>query len=109
MAESIFRPAAVLHWWREASVERKSFGRNSKQRSPVVSEHVEAGTDQLINILDEAAETGRRVAEEVSAASQAQPTANAASICRWRLLTLRQRLLDLGGKQRFGPNGNEAL
>src|SRR5437868_6930227 len=105
MAESIFRPATVLHWWRAAGFDRKTAWRNDP-----VTERAEPATDQLITILDEAAETGRRVSEEVvNAVAASQPTANAASICRWKLLTLRQRMLDMGGARRFGENGEAAL
>jgi hypothetical protein len=67
------------------------------------------GADQLISILDEAAEMGQQVAEEISATHGAQPTANAASICRWRLLKLRERLQAVEGTPRLKSVREEAL
>jgi hypothetical protein len=66
-----------------------------------MSTNRELTTDQLIRILDEAAQMGRQVAEEVSATKGAQPTANAASICRWKLLKLRDRLAEVEGTGRM--------
>jgi hypothetical protein len=88
VAESIFRRSSFLDWWRRsASVDVRS-----PQWTDGMTESKELATDQLIRILDEAAQMGQQVADEVSATHGAQPTANAASICRWKLLKLRDRL-----------------
>ena len=50
--------------------------------------------DVLINGLDDAAEAGQRLTEKVNAGTDGEPLANAASICRWELLILRERLLE---------------
>jgi hypothetical protein len=66
-----------------------------------MSTNREVSAEQLIRILDEAAEMGQAVAEEVSATKGAQPTANAASICRWKLLKLRDRLVEVDSTGRM--------
>ena len=65
--------------------------------------------DQLARILDEAAEMGQRVSDEISNTKGAQPTANAASICRWKLLKLRDRLADVESAGRLKSTREEAL
>lgn len=47
----------------------------------------------LTATLDEAAAVGRRLELQVQATPDGKPLANAASICRWELLVLRERLL----------------
>ena len=48
----------------------------------------------LVSGLDGAAEAGQRLSEKVNAGTDGDPLANAASICRWELLILRERLLE---------------
>ena len=103
MADSLFRPRSFLRWRREAPLSPK----HATWTTSVTD--AASGTDQLIRILDEAAETGQHVAEEVSATTGAQPTANAASICRWRLLKLRERLQAVEGTSRLKSIREEAL
>ena len=103
MAESHFRPGSFLRWWRGVSFNTQP----AQWTTPVTDAH--PATDQLIRILDEAAEMGQQVAEEVSATKGAQPTANAASICRWRLLRLRERLEAVDGSPRLKSVREEAL
>ena len=56
---------------------------------------------ELLPSLDAAAEVAARFAERVSVSEDSQPRANAASICRWELLVLRDRVLgqDLGPRR----------
>jgi hypothetical protein len=51
-------------------------------------------TEVLLNGLDGAAEAGQRLTDKVHAGTDGEPLANAASICRWELLILRERLLE---------------
>jgi hypothetical protein len=44
--------------------------------------------------LESAAEAGRRLAEQIEQLEENQALANAASICRWELLILRERVLE---------------
>ncbi|HZT08263.1 MAG TPA: hypothetical protein VFC51_14660 [Chloroflexota bacterium] len=74
-----------------------------------MADATEAGREKLIRILDAVAETGREVAEEVNATTAPQPTANAASICRWKLLTLKERLHDVEGPRRVRSARAEAI
>jgi hypothetical protein len=103
VAESLFRPTTFLRWWRKASLGSK----NATWTTPVTD--VSTGAEQLIRILDEAAEMGQQVAEEISATQGAQPTANAASICRWRLLKLRERVQAIEGSTRLKSVREETL
>ncbi len=47
---------------------------------------------ELIACLDSAAELGQRLAEQVAASADHEPRANAAAICRWEILVLRDRV-----------------
>ncbi len=49
----------------------------------------------LIACLETASDVGRRFAEHVAASSDHQPLANAASICRWEIMQLRERVAEL--------------
>jgi len=49
----------------------------------------------LVDCLEKATDVGRRFAEQVAASSDQQPLANAASICRWEILQLRDRVAEL--------------
>ncbi len=102
LAESIFRPAAVLLWWRATSFDSKSV-----RRSATVNDTGE--TTKLIQILDEAAQMGQQVTDKVSSSADPQPTANAASICRWQLLNLRQQLVDMDGPRRVRSWREDAM
>jgi hypothetical protein len=57
-------------------------------------DQVEAPED-LVACLETATDVGRRFAEHVAASIDHQPLANAASICRWEILQLRERVVDL--------------
>jgi len=50
---------------------------------------------ELIACLETASDVGRRFAEHVAASSDHQPQANAASICRWEMMQLRERVAEL--------------
>ena len=50
---------------------------------------------QLIACLQTASDVGSRFSEHVAASSDHQPLANAASICRWEILQLRDRVAEL--------------
>ena len=50
---------------------------------------------ELIDCLEAASELSSRFSEQVAASSDHQPLANAASICRWEILQLRDRVADL--------------
>jgi hypothetical protein len=45
--------------------------------------------------LETVSDVGRRFAEHVAASSDHQPQANAASICRWEMMQLRERVAEL--------------
>ncbi len=62
--------------------------------SDAPSDPVETPRD-LVACLEKATDVGRRFAEQVAASSDNQPLANAASICRWEILQLRERVADL--------------
>ena len=47
---------------------------------------------ELIACLESAAALGRRLAEQVEATTDHEPRANAAAICRWEILVLRDRV-----------------
>jgi hypothetical protein len=51
--------------------------------------------EELIACLETVSDVGRRFAEHVAASSDHQPQANAASICRWEMLQLRERVAEL--------------
>jgi hypothetical protein len=57
-------------------------------------EAVEA-PEGLIACLETATEVSTRYAEQVAFSSDPQPLANAASICRWEILQLRERVAEL--------------
>jgi len=50
---------------------------------------------ELIACLETASEVGSRFSDQIAASSDAQPLANAASICRWEILQLRDRVAEL--------------
>src|SRR4030095_3337201 len=54
-----------------------------------------AAPEDLVACLETATAVGRRFAEQVAASIDHQPLANAASICRWEILQLRERVADL--------------
>jgi hypothetical protein len=58
-----------------------------------------ASTEVLVTGLESAAEAGQRLTEKVQSGMDGEPLANAASICRWELLILRERLAEW----EFGP------
>jgi len=68
-----------------------------------------ATTDQLVRILDEAAQMGQLVTDEITNTKGPQPTANAASICRWKLLKLRDEIAGVEGSGRLKSTRDEAL
>ena len=57
--------------------------------------------EQLVQDLDTAVSIGGRLTEKIQALAEPQPLANAASVCRWELLVLRQRLLESDVVPRF--------
>ena len=50
---------------------------------------------ELIACLQTASEVSSRFSEQVAASSDHQPLANAASICRWEIMQLRDRVAEI--------------
>lgn len=91
MAGILTRPSSGLGQWRTAPLETfKSVWRRQEGAA------TEEGTvHELVDKLDAAADMGARLAERMLVPGDNQPIANAASICRWELLTLRERVVAL--------------
>jgi hypothetical protein len=53
-----------------------------------------ATADELVARLDNATDVGSRLAQQAREAEDVAPLANAASICRWELMVLRERVLE---------------
>ena|SRR5436309_3440537 len=90
MSETLASAPSMLGRWRTTPFDllRLIWRREDSNGDPAMSAEV------LLNGLDGAAEVGQRLSEKVQAGTDGEPLANAASICRWELLILRERLLE---------------
>lgn len=89
MAHSLVTSPGTLERMRDASIGAV---RTLWRREAPIS-----GTDashDLATSLESAAEAGRRLSEQIELLEENQALANAASICRWELLILRERVLE---------------
>jgi hypothetical protein len=62
---------------------------------------------ELVAKLDAAAHSGARLVEQAQAPANSQALANAASILRWELLVLRERVLELDVPGRYSKARSE--
>lgn len=76
------------------------------RRQVVDAASVQAG-EELVAKLDAAAHSGARLVEQVQASADSQALANAASICRWELLVLRERVLEMEVPGRYNGARSE--
>ncbi|MBM2810209.1 MAG: hypothetical protein HW416_968 [Chloroflexi bacterium] len=89
VARILEQPAVLARFSAGRGVLASLLSRNERTtENPEVS-------PQFLEALEDAANVGRRFTERVEASQDSQPQANAASICRWELLVLRERLLEL--------------
>lgn len=90
MTEILAPAPSVSGRWRVAPFDlfRSLWRRESS------SEVLAMSAEVLFTGLDDAAEAGERLRDKVNAGTDGEPLANAASICRWELLILRERLLE---------------
>jgi hypothetical protein len=90
MTESLTQSPSAFGRWTGASVDAlRSLWRRDETREPA------ATAVELLPGIEGAAEVGRRFAARIHGIEDSQPLANAASICRWELLVLRERVLEL--------------
>jgi hypothetical protein len=66
-----------------------------------------ASRHALISVLDEVAETAEQLADQVAEANESQLRANAASICRWELARLKERVLEVPAQKGDRPYQNQ--
>src|SRR4051794_5315807 len=92
MAQSVAASRSTLDRWRGASwgAFRSLWRRDEHHLAPQAAQ-------ELSTSLDSASETGRRLSDQIEASEDSQTLANAASICRWELLILRERVLESEG------------
>lgn len=95
VAQALHRPVGALQWLRVGPISWVGVAADGAVARS-------AARAALIDCLDEVAGIAARLGEQVAASQEQQAQANAAAICRWRLLTLRGRLeqLDLGGEEK---------
>lgn len=84
MARTLSHSPSLLDRWRGALGRRESA---RPDRSDALRD--------LVSSLETATGVGLRLTEQIQASSEGQPLANAASVCRWELLILRERVLGL--------------
>lgn len=91
MVEILASPPTVLGRWRAGSISvlRSVWSRGEQAAIPAEA------TDELLGAIDAADALSHRLTEQMSASSDSQVLANAASICRWELVILRERVLEL--------------
>src|SRR5437879_2679287 len=90
MAETLAQSRPAMGRWISAPVDAL----RSMLHRGVTDEPV-AAAEELLPGIDGAAEAGRRFAARVHGTEDSQPLANAASICRWELLMLRERVVEV--------------
>ena len=99
MTETLVTVPTTLGRWRMAPLDRlRSMWRREEERGDAA-----VSSEALMSGLDGAAEAGQRLTEKVHAGADGEPLANAASICRWELLILRERLLEWDLTPAFRP------
>jgi hypothetical protein len=81
----------------------RSLWRGGEPAPPVEAPH------DLIACLETASDVGRRFAQQVEASTDHQPLANAASICRWEIMQLRERVADLQVPRPHQPVHSEVV
>jgi hypothetical protein len=89
MAQSLATSRSTLDRWRGASwgAFRSIWRRDERHLGP-------EATQELSASLNSASDTGRKLAAQIESSEDSQSLANAASICRWELLILRERVLE---------------
>ena len=89
MTTSLASSPGTLERWRGASIGAvRALWRREASFTGADTSH------DLAASLESAAESGRRLAEQIELLEENQALANAASICRWELLILRERVLE---------------
>jgi hypothetical protein len=90
MNESLAPTPGMLGRWRSAPLDllRTIWRREDSNGDAAMSAEV------LLTGLDGVFEASQRLTDKVQAGTDGEPLANAASICRWELLILRERLLE---------------
>jgi hypothetical protein len=64
---------------------------------------VAASRHALLTVLEDVEEVADQLADQVSVSDDSQPRANAASICRWELARLRERVSQIPAQGVDGP------
>lgn len=62
---------------------------------PATTSGLAASRHALLTVLEDVTEVADQLADQVSASDDNQPKANAASICRWELGRLKERVLQI--------------
>jgi hypothetical protein len=91
MAEFLLRPPFVLFGkWRASH----SGGRSAAHGGSARPDAEIAAMSELSHAIEHAVAAGERLLESLRQSVENEPLANAASICRWELLVLRERMIE---------------
>ncbi len=89
MAEFLLRPPFLFGKWRAS---------HGAARSGVNQTDAElAAARDLVDAIGRAIGAGQRLMDSLRDSVENEPLANAASICRWELMVLRERIMEING------------
>ncbi len=93
MAEFLLRPPFRFGKWRASH----GAGQVAAPTSIAPTDAEISAARDLADAVGQAVSAGQRLMESLRQSVENEPLANAASICRWELLVLRERILELTG------------
>lgn len=99
MAEFLWRPPFLFGRWRNP----QSSGRTREQGPAAATDAEMAAAHELSLAVQSAVGAGQRLLESLRQSVDNEPLANAASICRWELLVLRERVRGASVPPRLKP------
>ena len=103
MAEFLLRPPTLFAKLRGHGASRVA-GHSEPQSDAEVT-----AARELVSVLGSAIGAGQRLMDSLRDSVENEPLANAASICRWELLVVRERVAEVKGPTSLRPAQAEAL
>jgi hypothetical protein len=105
VVEFLLRSSFPFSWWRVGHGARQSTDRSGAS----VPDAEIAAMGDLSRAIQHAVSAGQRLLESLRQSVENEPLANAASICRWELLVLRERIRETSVPSSLRSTQVEAL
>jgi hypothetical protein len=93
MAEFLLRPPFLFGKWRASH----GAGRNAARDGVTQTDAEMTAARDLLDAIGRAIGAGQRLTDSLRDSVENEPLANAASICRWELMVLRERIMEING------------